>query len=71
MKTWLKIDKSGKLKKSWSILFIEDRIDHYSLRCMSDPNFMALALAVPNKTWLNTLNTKKQQKVAGSFNCKK
>ena len=43
MKTWLKIDKSG----SKSILFIEDGIDLYSSRCMSDPNFMALALTVP------------------------
>ena len=33
--------------KSMSILFIEDWIDLYSSRCMSDPNFMALALTVP------------------------
>ena len=32
-----------------SILIIEDGIDLYSSRCMSDPNFMALALTVPNK----------------------
>ena len=32
-----------------SILFIEDGIDLYSSRCMSDPNFMALALIVSKK----------------------
>ena len=35
--------------KSISILFTENWIDLYSSRCMSDPNFMALALTVPKK----------------------
>ena len=48
MKTWLKIDKSRNLK-SKPILFIDHGIDLYSSRCMSDPNFMALALTVPKK----------------------
>ena len=35
--------------KRMSILFIEDGIDLYVSSCMSDPNFMALALTVPKK----------------------
>ena len=35
--------------KSMSILFIQGKMDLYSLRCMSDSNFMALAPTVPNK----------------------
>ena len=31
------------------VLFIDDGIDLYSSRCMSDPNFMALSLTVPEK----------------------
>ena len=35
--------------KSISILFTEDWIDLYSSKCMSDSNFMAVALTVPEK----------------------
>ena len=40
--------KSGNLK-SRSIVFIDDGVDLYSSRCMSDPNFMALALTSTEK----------------------
>ena len=43
LNTWLKTDKSGNLEKHINT-FIEDWIDLYSSRCMSDPNLMALAL---------------------------
>ena len=35
--------------KSRSIPFIDDGADHYSSSCMSDLNFMALALIVSEK----------------------
>ena len=43
-----------------SVLFSEDGIDLYSSRCMSDPNFMALALmSDPNFMALALIVSKK------------
>ena len=44
--------KSGNLKKKVNSI-IHDRVDLYSSMCMSDPNFMALALTGTEKTGLN------------------
>ena len=54
--------------KTWSILLIDDGLDRYTLRRMSDPNFMALTVTVSNKTGLDEKKLTKRCRVSEPLN---